>query len=385
MTGWDVNFEISERFGSGNDAGMVRGASLWKEEPPDWGAGSSFMLLNPRMPDALRRRILAADFPDLPEHVWLATSGTSGHFKLVALARKALEASARAVNAHLGASAHDVWINPLPLFHVGGLGILMRAHLAGSRCEIFRSAWDPQQFVDAVRRRDATLSALVPTQVHDLVRAGLAAPECLRGVVVGGGVLTEDLFARAVGLGWPLLRSYGLTEAASQVATVMLGRGASVWLPLLSHVEARVGEGGVLELRGNSLLTGWMIFDASGTARWEDPKNGGWYRTGDRAELRDGELRVFGRVDDLVKIRGELVDVAALERALQERVSSGCVRLDIERDERTGSRLRVCAGNQPALAEARSALEIFPPYARPEIFEVTPIERNALGKVVRSR
>jgi O-succinylbenzoic acid--CoA ligase len=261
---------------------------------------------------------------------------------------------------------------------------LVRARLAGSRCEIFRSAWDPQQFVDAVRRRDATLSALVPTQVHDLVRAGLAAPECLRGVVVGGGVLTEDLFARAVGLGWPLLRSYGLTEAASQVATATLGRGASAWLPLLSHMEARVGEGGVLELRGDSLLTGWMIFDGSGTVRWEDPKNGDWYWTGDRVELRGSEVRVLGRTDDLVKIRGELVDVAALERALQERVSSGLVRLDIESDERTGSKLRVCAENQHALAEACSALEIFPPFARPEIFEVTPIERNALGKAVRS-
>ena len=146
-----------------------------------------------------------------------------------------------------------------------------------------------------------------------------------------------------------------------------------------------MGEGGVLELRGDSLLTGWMIFDGSGTARWEDPKNGGWYRTGDRAELRGGEVRVLGRTDDLVKIRGELVDVAALERALQERVSSGLVRLDIESDERTGSKLRVCAENQHALAEARSALEIFPPFARPETFEVAPIERSALGKTVRSR
>ena len=88
---------------------------MWKEEPPDWGEGSSFLLLNPRMQDALRQRILDADFPDLPDHVWVATSGTSGRFKLVALARQAMEASARAVNAHLGASAQDAWINPLPL------------------------------------------------------------------------------------------------------------------------------------------------------------------------------------------------------------------------------------------------------------------------------
>jgi hypothetical protein len=101
--------------------------------------------------------------------------------------------------------------------------------------------------------------------------------------------------------------------------------------------------------------------------------------------LRCGEVRVLGRTDDLVKIRGELLDVATLERALQERVPSGLVRLDIESDERTGSKLRVCAENQHALAEARSALEIFPPFARPETFEVAPIERSALGKTVRSR
>ena len=364
---------------------MVRGVCLWKEEPPDWGAGSSFLLLNPRMQEALRQRILEADFPDLPDHVWLATSGTSGRLKLVALASQAMEASARAVNAHLGASAQDVWINPLPLFHVGGLGILVRAHLTGARCEVLPGAWDPQRFVDAVRRCGATLSALVPTQVHDLVSVGFRAPECLRGVVVGGGVLTEDLFARAAGLGWPLLPSYGLTEAASQVATATFGREASTWLPLLSHMEARVGECGVLELRGASLLTGWMIFDGHGTARWEDPKNGGWYRTGDRAELRGGEVRVLGRADDLVKIRGELVDVAALERALQERVSSGLVVLRAEANERTGSMLSVCVENESALTEARSALEIFPPFARPETFEVAPIERSALGKPVRSR
>jgi O-succinylbenzoic acid--CoA ligase len=186
-------------------------------------------------------------------------------------------------------------------------------------------------------------------------------------------------------LGWPLLPSYGLTEAASQVATATFGRETSTWLPFLSHMEARVGECGVLELRGASLLTGWMIFDGHGTARWEDPKNGGWYRTGDRAELRGGEVRVLGRADDLVKIRGELVDVAALERALQERVSSGLVVLRAEANERTGSMLSVCVENESALTEARSALEIFPPFARPETFEVAPIERSALGKPVRSR
>lgn len=342
------------------------------------------LLLNPRLPEPLREKVLATEFPNLQDHAWLATSGTGGRMKLAALARSALEASARAVNAHLGATAADVWINPLPMFHVGGLGMRWRADLAGGRC-VELAAWDAAEFVRLCEGSEGTLSSLVPAQVHDLVRSGMRAPASLRAVVVGGGALDAGLRERACGLGWPLLRSYGLTEAGSQVATAAMGGVESDWLPLLPHVQGRTSNRGVLELRGPSLLSGWMLFGGDGRAHWEDPKLDGWLRTSDRVELRGRALRVLGRVDDLVKIRGELVDAAALERALQERVLSGAVRVLTETDERTGFRLRVVAENQRALRQAEQASgEIFPAYARPQEFVVGVITRTALGKIVRS-
>ena len=363
---------------------MARGSDLWRESCPDWAEAGSFLLLNPRMDPTRREQVLAAEFPDLKDHVWLATSGTGGTLKIVALSRGALECSATAVNHHFGASRDDMWLNALPLFHVGGLGIMARSHLSRARCEMFADAWDPQRFVIAARSCGATLSALVPTQVHDVVRAGLRAPGSLRAVVVGGGALSGKLFQSAAELGWPLLPSYGLTEASSQVATMNSGGEFSAWLPLLSHVEARVDADGVMEVRGDSLLTGWMIFDERGIGRWEAPKKDGWYRTGDRAELRGRDVRILGRIDDLVKIRGELVDVAAVGRALQERVASGCVFVCAEADERNGSVLCVQAENDVALSEAKAALDVFPPFARPEIYRVAPVERTALGKPLRS-
>ena len=364
---------------------MALGEALWSAGIPPWDQRGSFLLLNPRLPTAVQERVRATMFPELREHVWVATSGTGGRLKIVALSRDAVEASARAVNEHLGCDGRDVWLNALPLFHVGGLGILVRASLAGARHEILSGAWDAAAFCAAAERTGATLSALVPAQVHDLVRARCRAPRCVRAVVVGGGALPEKLRREAVALGWPLLPSYGLTEAASQVATARSGTDEAEWLPLLGHVEAQISDDGVLALRGASLLSGWMIFDAAGAARWEDPKRGGWYRTADRAELRGGEIRVLGRADDLVKIRGELVDVAALETALQERVSSGVVIVRAEADERNGAVLRVRAENPAALSEARAAVDTFPPFARPEIFEMAPIETTALGKPLRSR
>ena len=121
---------------------MARGSDLWREACPAWREVGSFLLLNPRMDPARRAQVLAAEFPDLPDHVWLATSGTGGSLKLVALSRGAMECSALAVNLHLGVARDDVWINALPLFHVGGLGVTVRSHLAGTRFETFHDAWE---------------------------------------------------------------------------------------------------------------------------------------------------------------------------------------------------------------------------------------------------
>src|SRR6266851_5614716 len=100
----------------------------------DWQSRETHLLLNPRTPAGDRQRfeLLAAAVP-LEAHVWMATSGTTGVQKLTALSKKALLASAAAVNHHLDARASDAWCRVLPPFHVGGLGIEARAYLAGAR------------------------------------------------------------------------------------------------------------------------------------------------------------------------------------------------------------------------------------------------------------
>ena len=364
---------------------MILGRGLLIEDCVSWPDAvrpAGTLLLNPTLAPAARNAVLSTEFPLLSNHVWIASSGSGGRLKVIALSRIALEASANAVNEHLRTELSDRWLNPLPRFHVGGLGIVVRAFLVGSRCD-FLPRWSADEFVRAARAHGSTLASLVPTQVYDLVVARATCPPALRAVVVGGGALDEALHVRAAELGWPLLPSYGMTETASQVATTKPGAEDFVWLPLLDHVEARVNEAGAVELRGPSLLTGWMLFDSGGSARWEDPKRDGWFRTNDRAELQDGKLRFLGRADDLIKIRGELVDVAALEKALQALVPSGLVRIDAESDERNGARLVVVADSADAEREARGANELFPAYARPAAFRVGPVAVSPLGKKTR--
>lgn len=364
---------------------MSRGSDLWIDKFSTWPVGRSFLIFNPRLPLESRRKILSHEYPEGSSRVWLATSGTGGVLKLVALSSEALEASARAVNAHLASGPEDVWLNALPLFHAGGLGIAVRAALAGASWEPC-GAWSADGFIRRAHETGATLASLVPTQVRDLERAASPAPSRLRAVVVGGGALEESTLFSMQSRGWNLLPSYGLTEAASQVATAPVHANDFTWLPLLPHCEARLGDGGVLDLRGSSLLDGWMVFKPDGSAGWEDPKRDGWLRTGDRAELRGGKIRLLGRADDLVKIRGELVDLAALELALQLRVSSGRVAVYCVPDERVGFELQVVTDNAAAASEARAVSEvIFPPYARPREITLGVVEKTPLGKTVRRR
>ena len=295
----------------------------------DWDneAAAPLILANPewvkRYPEAAEaaRRML----PELPGHVFVATSGTSrggdGQPRWVALSRRALLASAAAVNRHLQSGPADVWAHALPRFHVGGLGILVRARLSGAAVEDAAGGrWDPAVFHRLARDRRATLSALVPTQVHDLVTAGLAAPPSLRAVVIGGGRLEPSLWERARALGWPCLPSYGLTETASQVATAsfddLVGTGYPSALPLLDHAEAKAGEDGVVWIRAASLLTAYVEIEGGAVRQWSPRDGEGWFRTGDLGTVQGGRLEVRGREADTVKVLGELVWLPRVEEAV---------------------------------------------------------------------
>lgn len=326
----------------------------------DWLSSKSHVLLNPRMPEAERRR-LESMVLDLPGHLWLSTSGTSGSLKLVALSKQAVLVSAAAVNRHLASDASDVWCNVLPRFHVGGLGIDARAFLTGARI---------------VRRIEdgASLTALVPTQVSDIVRAGRTAPRSLRAAVVGGGALSEQLYREGVRLGWPLLPSYGLTECCSQVATSILG---SPELALLTHVEARIEENGRLSLRSEALLTGYAT-----ESGFHDPKIDGWFVTEDIASLEGRVLRVEGRAADFVKIGGESVDLSRLDRILAELGADAAV--IAVADERLGHVIALAVASGDADAIAATFNERVLPFERARsIRRVPAIPRTPLGKIMR--
>lgn len=293
----------------------------------DWESPQSHILLNPRMPVEEKQAIIAALESDnhLSGHIWLSTSGSSGILKLAALSKKAILLSAAAVNSHLDNHLSDIWFNPLPIFHIGGLAIEARSYLG--KCKVIKGGisgerWDPHQFVVDITKAKATLTSLVPTQIFDLVKENLRAPEYLRAVVIGGGALSEVIYERAINLGWNVLPSYGSTECASQVATAPLYSWKEWRFPLLQplhHIHIAVNDNGLLQIRGESLLTYYGFPDLSkGICRFKDPKVNGWFTTEDRAVVKNDCIQTISRKGHFVKIGGESVDLLRLDKILEE-------------------------------------------------------------------
>lgn len=263
------------------------------------------------------RPFAAREIPDIPElghHVLFQTSGSSGTPKWVALSKPALLASAAAVNAHLQVTANSSWGLALPLNHVGGFGILARTYQAGCRVTHFNAKWNPLEFLRWIHDSKVTHTSLVPTQVHDLVKAGLRSPRNLSAIVVGGGQLDSATGRAARDLGWPVLASYGMTEAGSQIATQGMDALKLPYqpfpLPVLPIWETRVSNAGLLEISGEALFSGYLSGDTF------TPRTDIWHTTSDHVSLGEGLLTTVGRADSLIKVLGELVDPEAIEREL---------------------------------------------------------------------
>lgn len=372
-------------------------------EPVDWESLDNHSYLNPRLPEGDARRLSAlvrSVSAQFRAHVFLLSSGTTGQstqdLKWVALSKAALLNSAAEVNRHLKSVASDVWLHVLPDFHVGGLGIRARSHLSGAKV-VHLPLWSAKEFLAQAINHRVSLASLVPAQVYDLVQEGLRSPESLRAVLVGGGALAPALELKARELGWPLLTTYGMTEACSQIATSSLSTvktgtpGGLGELELLPHWAARSSGVGRIQLRGDSLFTAYVYSGAGGEAVVWDPKEDGWFSPQDQVTLQGRKLQISGRTQDFIKIGGESVDLARLRLILENIRIESCLAADMAliavADERLGQVIHLVSEQSLTNEAASQVLEIF--NRRVLAFErirkwtrMASLPRTSLGKLI---
>jgi len=246
----------------------------------------------------------------------VATSGSSGQPRAVMLTVRNLRAAAQASATHTPLQPGDRWLACLPLFHIGGFSILTRCALAGAEA-VLQQGFDAAQVWQALRTEHITHLSLVPAMLAQLLECNADAPPAtLRHVLIGGAALAAELAQRAVQRGWPLQPTYGMSETASQVATLerlpLPWRAGQLGRPL-PGVELAVTHDGRLKIRGPMVMAGY----ANPECRRGDGLEDGWFVSNDLAEISDaGELRIIGRADAVIISGGKKVLPALVEEQL---------------------------------------------------------------------
>src|SRR5690606_36315758 len=149
------------------------------------------------------------------------------------------------------------------LYHVGGLSIVARAAIDGFT-SVVHAGFEAATANRDVDREGVTIVSVVATMLQRMLdeRSDRPFPPSLRCVLAGGGAVPRRLLDRCRSLGVTLLQTYGLTETASQVATLApadafnhLGSsGPALWPNSIRIAEAEEelspGSEGEIQVRG---------------------------------------------------------------------------------------------------------------------------------------
>jgi acyl-CoA synthetase (AMP-forming)/AMP-acid ligase II len=329
----------------------------------------------------------------------LFTSGSTGTPKGVELGEAQLLHVARAIAAHNELSAADRGYNPLPLFHINAEVVAVLATLVAGATLVLDRRFHRTGFWPLMRKRRVSWINAVPAILAILAKEPIDAPQGLRFIRSASAPLPEAVAAAFAGI--PLVVSYGMTEAASQITATPLDGSApagSVGRAIGAEIQVRDADGAVLPaasagrlwIRGAGVISHYFAnaaadrFDADG-----------WLSTGDLGSIdADGFVTLLGRSDDVINRGGELVYPADVEDVLlrDERVREVVV---VGKPDPVLGHVPVAfvvaASAQTDADELRAALieratAELPRYLRPAEITVTEdLPRASTGKVQRAR
>ncbi len=266
----------------------------------------------------------------------LASSGTSGQRKLIVLSETQLLHTASCIVAHHGLTPDDVGYSPLPLHHINGVVVGALASLVGGHRLVVDRRFSASAFWDVVGRHRATWVNLVPAIIAVLAAAPAPGEE-VAGRVAFARSASAPLpvpilrrFEQHTGI--PVVETYGMTEAASQITANhrppgrrkegTVGVAVGVELHVVDPADRAAGAlapgaVGEVEIRGRSVVERYM--EPVGSANpWRPARAAdGWLPTGDLGFLDgDGYLTLVGRADDVINRGGEKVHPREVEDVL---------------------------------------------------------------------
>ncbi|WP_371069355.1 o-succinylbenzoate--CoA ligase [Sediminibacillus sp. JSM 1682029] len=254
------------------------------------------------------------------------TSGTTGFPKGVEHTYGNHWWSAVSSALNLGLSRNDKWLASLPLFHVGGLSLLVKSVVYGMPIYLMKK-FDIDLAHQAIISGNVTIVSVVTVMLERLIDKldGGRYPDSFRCMLLGGGPAPEPLLKRAKIQEIPVFQTYGMTETSSQIVTLSpdyalskLGSAGKPLVPaqlkiMLDGKPAPDGTVGEIVVKGPMVTKGYYQNDSATSKAFQD----GWLATGDLGKLdEDGFLYVMDRRKDLIISGGENIYPAEIESVL---------------------------------------------------------------------
>ena len=252
------------------------------------------------------------------------TSGTTGYPKGVRQTLANHKASALSSALNLGVSPTDVWLCAVPIFHISGFSMLMKSILYGVTLRLYPK-FDLEKSVEEIVQGSVTHMSVVGVTlgqiVHYMEERKWHAHSNFQLMLAGGGPIAVDYLKRAKALQLNVAQTYGMTETASQTATLSseeaLQKIGSAGKPLFFNeirIDGSTGplsEGEIL-IKGPHVTPGYI-------GRFQDvaAQHDGWLKSGDIGYLdEEGYLYIVDRRSDLIISGGENIYPAEIENVL---------------------------------------------------------------------
>ena len=328
------------------------------------------------------------------------TSGTTGLPKGVVHTHNTSMWGVLTIAATGDYHADDIFISPLPMFHVGALTPLTVNIYRGVTSVVMRS-FDPQKAWQLIEQENVTTGLMVPAMLNFMLQVQTPPADAfaqLRWLMTGAAPVPISL-VRAYGeLGIRVLEVYGLTETCgpaclmdSANATKKPGStGQSFYFTEVkiaddSGTEMALGEAGEVWVRGAHIMQEyWNRPDATAETLVD-----GWLRTGDVAVMdADGYVFIQDRIKDMIISGGENVYPAELENILMSHPDVAEAAVIGQESAKWGeSPLAILVRTNSELTQA-DVLQFcegkLAPFKRPQAVEfIDEIPRNPSGKILK--
>ena len=240
----------------------------------------------------------------------ILTSGTTGISKAVQLTYGNFEASCNNWNEFLQFQPNDQFLCCLPLHHIGGLAVMLRALMFGFSVNLV-STFEAQTVLDTITKHPVTIISLVPTMLKRILdlEGGLKALKSLRWILLGGGPSPEYLLDICIKEKLNIVKVYGMSETCSGTVGLKLldephnklyaGRpfsGAKIWT-----------ENDELHISGPMVMKGYV----------GEAETNGAHNSHDLGRVdKDNLIFLDIRRKDLIITGGENVNPIEVEEAL---------------------------------------------------------------------